>query len=120
MERCGRCGRLLPDRPAPIHSIRNGRPRGGRPAVAIGPGSTSSPLGCDGRPCGALGPKAEQRKQFGQFDQSLGLPSLYSEFFESIRPATTMVEVAKLIDDQALVEIEADAVIHREVGERTA
>jgi enamine deaminase RidA (YjgF/YER057c/UK114 family) len=45
---------------------------------------------------------------------------VHSEFFESIRPATTMVQVAKLIDDQALVEIEADAVIHREVGERTA
>ena len=39
---------------------------------------------------------------------------VHSEFFESIRPATTMVQIAKLIDDQALVEIEADAVIHRE------
>jgi enamine deaminase RidA (YjgF/YER057c/UK114 family) len=35
-----------------------------------------------------------------------------SEFFESIRPATTMVQVAKLIDDKALVEIEADALVH--------
>ena len=41
-----------------------------------------------------------------------------SEFFESIRPATTMVQVAKLIDDQALVEIEADAVIHHEGNDR--
>ena len=39
---------------------------------------------------------------------------VHSEFFESIRPATTMVQVAKLIDDEALVEIEADAVIHHE------
>lgn len=31
--------------------------------------------------------------------------------FGSIRPATTMVEIARLIDDAALVEIEADAVI---------
>ena len=38
---------------------------------------------------------------------------IHSEFFESIRPATTMVQVAKLIDAQALVEIEADAVIHQ-------
>jgi enamine deaminase RidA (YjgF/YER057c/UK114 family) len=37
-----------------------------------------------------------------------------SEYFETIRPATTMVQVAKLIDEEALVEIEADAVIHYE------
>jgi hypothetical protein len=29
---------------------------------------------------------------------------VHSEFFESIRPATTMVQVAKPFDDQALVE----------------
>ena len=45
---------------------------------------------------------------------------VHSEFFESIRPATTMVQVAKLIDEAALVEIEADAVIHHEGGERIA
>jgi enamine deaminase RidA (YjgF/YER057c/UK114 family) len=39
---------------------------------------------------------------------------VHSEHFEPIRPATTMVQVAKLIDDAALVEIEADAVIHHE------
>ncbi len=39
---------------------------------------------------------------------------VHSEFFESIRPATTMVEVAKLIDDKAMVEIEADAIVHHE------
>ena len=38
----------------------------------------------------------------------------HAEFFETIRPATTMVQVAKLIDEAALVEIEADAVIHNE------
>jgi enamine deaminase RidA (YjgF/YER057c/UK114 family) len=31
--------------------------------------------------------------------------------FGEIRPATTMVEVARLIDERALIEIEADAVI---------
>jgi enamine deaminase RidA (YjgF/YER057c/UK114 family) len=36
----------------------------------------------------------------------------HREFFESIRPATTMVQVARLIEPDALVEIEADAVIH--------
>lgn len=35
----------------------------------------------------------------------------HGEVFGSIRPATTMVEVARLIDDAALVEIEADAIV---------
>jgi enamine deaminase RidA (YjgF/YER057c/UK114 family) len=39
---------------------------------------------------------------------------VHSEFFESIRPATTMVEISKLIDPGALVEIEADAIVHRD------
>jgi enamine deaminase RidA (YjgF/YER057c/UK114 family) len=33
----------------------------------------------------------------------------HGEFFASIMPATTMIEVAKLIDPQILIEIEADA-----------
>jgi len=33
----------------------------------------------------------------------------HGEFFASIMPATTMVEVAKLIDPEMLIEIEADA-----------
>ena len=39
---------------------------------------------------------------------------VHGEIFEAIRPATTLVQVARLIDDAALVEIEADAVIHPE------
>jgi enamine deaminase RidA (YjgF/YER057c/UK114 family) len=39
---------------------------------------------------------------------------VHSEYFEQIRPATTMVQVAKLIDLEAMVEIEADAVVHQE------
>jgi len=35
----------------------------------------------------------------------------HAEFFREIRPATTMVEVRKLIDEAALIEIEADAVV---------
>jgi enamine deaminase RidA (YjgF/YER057c/UK114 family) len=35
----------------------------------------------------------------------------HSEFFKDILPATTMVEVSKLISPEMLVEIEADAVI---------
>jgi enamine deaminase RidA (YjgF/YER057c/UK114 family) len=45
---------------------------------------------------------------------------IHSEFFESILPATTMVQVSKLIDVNAFVEIEADAVIHDELCSRLA
>ena len=35
----------------------------------------------------------------------------HGELFGEIRPATTIVEVAKLIDADALIEIEADAIV---------
>jgi enamine deaminase RidA (YjgF/YER057c/UK114 family) len=38
----------------------------------------------------------------------------HGEVFGQIRPATTMVEIARLIDDAALIEIEADAIVHTE------
>ena len=36
---------------------------------------------------------------------------VHGQVFGEIRPATTIVEVARLIEDEALIEIEADAVV---------
>jgi enamine deaminase RidA (YjgF/YER057c/UK114 family) len=37
---------------------------------------------------------------------------VHGSVFKDIRPATTIVEVARLIDTEALIEIEADAIVH--------
>jgi enamine deaminase RidA (YjgF/YER057c/UK114 family) len=44
-------------------------------------------------------------------DQWQDVGRAHGEVFGSIRPATTMVEVKRLIDPDMLVEIEADAIL---------
>lgn len=39
------------------------------------------------------------------------IASVHGKVFAEIRPATTLVEVRRLIDDEALLEIEAEAVV---------
>jgi enamine deaminase RidA (YjgF/YER057c/UK114 family) len=44
-------------------------------------------------------------------DQWQDVGRAHGEVFGTIRPATTMVEVKRLIDPDMLVEIEADAIL---------
>jgi enamine deaminase RidA (YjgF/YER057c/UK114 family) len=39
------------------------------------------------------------------------IASVHGNVFAQIRPATTLVEVRRLIDEEALIEIEADAIV---------
>src|ERR1700733_10785224 len=45
-----------------------------------------------------------------------GVAGVHGEYFRSIRPACTVVEVSGLIDRDWLVEIEADAVVDDDTG----
>lgn len=49
-------------------------------------------------------------------DQWQDIGRAHGEVFGTIRPATTMVEVQRLIDPDMLVEIEADAIMNQEQG----
>jgi enamine deaminase RidA (YjgF/YER057c/UK114 family) len=62
----------------------------------------------------ALGGKIEQvirtRTFVTDVSQWEAVARVHGEVFKDIRPATTIVEVARLIDAEALIEIEADAI----------
>ncbi len=63
----------------------------------------------------ALGGKLEQVIRTRMFvtdvSQWKAVARVHGEVFKDIRPATTIVEVTRLIDDAALIEIEADAIV---------
>jgi enamine deaminase RidA (YjgF/YER057c/UK114 family) len=47
------------------------------------------------------------------------LGALYREVFIDVRPVATMVELSALISPELLVEVEADAYVAGESGDRT-
>lgn len=46
-----------------------------------------------------------------QIEKWEAIAKVHGHIFGEVRPATTLLGVAKLIDDAALIEIEADAVV---------
>ena len=44
------------------------------------------------------------------------MAAVHSEFFRSIRPANTIMQVSRFIDPDWLVEFEADAVVESQIG----
>jgi enamine deaminase RidA (YjgF/YER057c/UK114 family) len=53
------------------------------------------------------------RMYLTNIDQWQDVGRAHGEVFGTIRPATTMVEVKRLIDPEMLVEIEADAILNQ-------
>ncbi len=64
---------------------------------------------------GALGGKPEHvirtRIYTTHIEKWAEIATVHGKIFGEIRPATTLLGVAKLIDDAALIEIEVDAIV---------
>ena len=100
----------------------------------------TAPLGADGRTVGRDDPAAQARRCLEIIATSLEgagaslhhvvrtrvlltriedwplVAAVHGEYFGSIRPACTVMEVSSLIDRDWLVEIEADAVVDDDTG----
>ncbi|HUI10637.1 MAG TPA: RidA family protein [Bacteroidota bacterium] len=103
--------------------------------------SGTAPLDADGRTVGAGDAAAQARRCFGIIASALeglggsladvtrtrilltriedwaSVAQVHGEFFASIRPANTIVQIGRFIDPDWLVEVEADAVISGERDE---
>jgi len=97
--------------------------------------SGTAPIGVDGKTVGPGDPAAQARRcleiigaalekaggslqhvvrtrvMLTRIDDWQGVAAVHGEFFREIRPANTIVQVARFIDPAWLVEIEADAVV---------
>ncbi len=60
---------------------------------------------------GSLSDVVRTRMFVKDINQSSIIGKVHSEFFKDINPAATMVEINRLINDELLIEVEADAVI---------
>jgi enamine deaminase RidA (YjgF/YER057c/UK114 family) len=65
----------------------------------------------DGRVVGVGDPYVRTRIFVTDIDQWEAIGRAHGEVFGAIRPATSMVEVSRLIAPEMLVEIEADAIV---------
>jgi enamine deaminase RidA (YjgF/YER057c/UK114 family) len=107
------------------------------PVIAV---SGTAPLGPDGRTVGKGDPVAQARRCLEIIKEALKradtsieqvvrtrilltriedwetVASVHGEFFGSIRPASTIMQVSRFVDPDWLIEIEADAIVEEETG----